>query len=71
MKPGRQYHCERCDESVTLPADLVTLPRCGSCGRDSLVLLLLENAPKADPTVTPEKAVELFKTMRAQVALNE
>ena len=65
MKPARQFHCEACDESVSLPADLETIPRCIHCGRDSLVLSL--NAPPAASPVTPEKAAELFKTMRLQV----
>jgi hypothetical protein len=64
MKPDRKnYLCERCDEAVSLPADLTSLPRCNFCGRDSLVLL---DAPAAAP-VTPEKARQLFHQMREQV----
>jgi hypothetical protein len=65
MKPARLFHCEACDEAVSLPADLETIPRCIHCGRDSLVLSL--DAPANEVPIKPEKAVELFKTMRAQV----
>lgn len=68
MKPTRQFICERCDEAVSLPADLAPIPRCANCGRDSLVLVLNAPEPLADEVpVSPDKARELFKTMREQV----
>lgn len=65
MKPSRQFICEVCDEAVSLPADLETIPRCNFCGRDSLVLVL--NAPAADAPVTVEAARALFAEIRQTI----